>query len=167
MLMVDEVSMQSLEFFDIWDVHLNQAKDAAPDAFFGDMDVVFFGDFAQFPTLGGHSLYTFAKIFDDESLSMAARVKAIERKVKATKKKSRTEIATEIVRAIQKCRSVQESPSTRVETQLPDLARCSGTGSSRTSWSSTGRSVPATSGTKCWSANGTPTSSCRPSSARR
>jgi len=97
--------MQSLEFMNVWDEHLNQAKNAPAGAFFGDMDLVWFGDFAQFPALGGHSLFTFSQIYD-ESLSMAARVNAIERKVKATKKKSRTEIATEIVRAIQKYHSV-------------------------------------------------------------
>jgi len=102
LLMVDEVSMQSLEFVDRWDDYVNKAKNAPAGAFFGDMDLVWFGDFAQFPALGGHSLYTFSKIIDDESLTMAARVNAIERKVKATNKKSRLEIATEIVRAIQK-----------------------------------------------------------------
>ena len=105
LLMVDEVSMMSLEFVDRWDEHLNQAKNKPAGAFFGDMDVAWFGDPAQFPSLGGHSLFAFSQIFDDESLSMAARVKAIERKVKATKKKSRTEIAMEIVRAIKKYRS--------------------------------------------------------------
>ncbi len=56
-IIIDEVSMIGCKHLATISNRLTRAKHANPDLPFGGVDMIFFGDFIQFPPIGDSSLY--------------------------------------------------------------------------------------------------------------
>jgi hypothetical protein len=65
-LLIDEVSLVSLQLLAEIDHALRFAKEN-PDVWFGGINVIFFGDFYQFPPVGGSPLYTPISVYAGQS----------------------------------------------------------------------------------------------------
>ena len=66
-IIIDEVSMIGCRQLNKISKCLTKAKHANPDLPFGGVDIIFFGDFIQFPPIGDFSLYS---DWNDEQLQL-------------------------------------------------------------------------------------------------
>ena len=77
-IIVDEVSMIGCIHLNKISQCLTKAKHANPDLPFGGVDIIFFGDFIQFPPIGDYPLYS---DWDDESVTAPRSKSEIEKKL--------------------------------------------------------------------------------------